>query len=93
MLVFQTFQLENQNNQLLLLQFFQTSEAQKYVVGSSLYQKNICAQFTHLHVSSLCKEFFVMGHNIGHSSVHVSQNVIKKVRRIVSGFFSGLIDL
>ena len=38
------------------------------VVGSSLYQKNIGAQFTHLHVPSLCKEFFVMRHNIGHSN-------------------------
>ena len=38
------------------------------VVGSSLYQKNIGAQFTHLYVPSLCKEFFVMRHNIGHSS-------------------------
>ena len=40
------------------------------VVGSSLYQKNIGAQFTHLYVPSLCKEFFVMRHNIGHSNVY-----------------------
>ena len=41
------------------------------VVGSSSYQKNIGAQFTHLHVPSLCKEFFMMRHNIGHSSEYV----------------------
>ena len=38
------------------------------VVGSSFYQKNIGAYFTHLHIPSLFKEFFVMRHNIGHSS-------------------------
>ena len=31
---------------------------------------NIGAQFTHLHVPSLCKEFFAMRHNIGHSNLH-----------------------
>ena len=39
------------------------------VVGSNLYQKNIGAQFTHSYVPSLCKEFFVMRHNIGHSKL------------------------
>ena len=38
------------------------------VFQSNCCQKNIGAQFTHLHVPSLCKEFFVMRHNIGHSN-------------------------
>ena len=45
------------------------------VVGSSLYQKNIGAQLTHLHVPSLCKEFSVMRHNIGHSNVNVGVKI------------------
>ena len=42
------------------------------VVGSSLYQKNIGAKFTHLYIPSLCKEFFVMRHNLGHPKLLVS---------------------
>ena len=29
------------------------------------------AQFTHLHIPSLCKEFFEMRHNIGHSNLYI----------------------
>ena len=36
------------------------------VVGRSLYQKNIGAKFIHLYIPSLCKEFFVIRHNLGH---------------------------
>ena len=41
------------------------------VVGSSSYQKNIGAKFTHLYIPSLCKEFFVMRHNLGHPNRHL----------------------
>ena len=41
------------------------------VVGSSSYQKNIGAKFTHLYIPSLCKEFIVMRHNLGHSIMYV----------------------
>ena len=36
------------------------------VVRSSCYSKNIGAKFIHLYIPSLCKEFFVMRHNLGH---------------------------
>ena len=50
------------------INFLQTAEDHKYVVGSSCYSKNIGAKFTHLFMPSLCKEFIVMRHNLGHSS-------------------------
>ena len=42
------------------------------VVGSSRYPKNTAAKFTHSYIPSLCKEFFVMRHNLGHSTLHDS---------------------
>ena len=36
--------------------------------NGSCYQKSIGTEFTHLNIPSLCKEFFVMRHNIGHSN-------------------------
>ena len=41
------------------------------VDGSSLYKRNIGAQFTPLYVPSMCKEFFVMRHNFGHSTAYL----------------------
>ena len=46
------------------------------VVGSSLYQKNIGAKFTHLYIPSLCKEFFVMRQNLGHPKDQLGTPVI-----------------
>ena len=43
---------------------------------SSLKQmasKNINVQFTHLYIPSMCKEFFVMPHNLGHPTAHARQ--------------------
>ena len=54
--------MENQNYQLLLILFLQTAE------NHIVVQKNIGAQITHLHIPSLCKEFFMMRHNLGHSN-------------------------
>ena len=34
---------------------------------SSLHQKNIVAEFTHLYIPSMGKKFFSMRHNLGHS--------------------------
>ena len=36
----------------------------------SCYQKIIGAHFTHLHIPSMCKEFLVMCHNLGHSNTY-----------------------
>ena len=36
------------------------------LVGSSLYQKNFAAEFTHLYRPSLCYKIIVNRHNIGH---------------------------
>jgi hypothetical protein len=47
------------------------------VVRSSCYQKNIGAEFTHLYIPSLCKEFFVMRHNLGHFNVDVHTTYTK----------------
>ena len=47
------------------------------VVGCSSCQKNIGAKFTHLYIPSLCKEFVVMRHNLGHPTIHtISHNVL-----------------
>ena len=35
-----------------------------------MYLKNIGAEFTHLYIPSLCKQFFMMRHNLGHSNKH-----------------------
>ena len=56
--------MENQNNQ-LFAKCWGT-----YVVQSSCNQKNIGAEFTHLHTPSLCKKCFLTQHNIGHSNVY-----------------------
>ena len=34
----------------------------------TVYITRIGAKFTHLYIPSLCKEFIVMRHNIGHST-------------------------
>ena len=41
--------------------------------SSSKYfvSKNISAVFTHSYIPSLCKMFFVMRHNIGHSNAYI----------------------
>jgi hypothetical protein len=78
--------MENQNNQLLLLRLLR--------IRSSCYQKNIGAQFTHLHIPLLCEEFFVMRHNIAHmgrqkapKSELQSQFSMSKIIRIFLNFF------
>ena len=63
----------------LIFENFQVPE----VVGSSLYQKNIGAQFTHLYVPSLCKEFIVMRHNIGHSNRETKLQAYEAARNCV----------
>ena len=50
------------------------------VVGSSSHQKNIDAKFTHLYIPSLCKEFIVMLHNLGHSIFYAQESIF-------TGFF------
>ena len=40
------------------------------VVGSSLYQKNIGAKFTHFYRPSLCWEIVVDCHNLGHPNAY-----------------------
>ena len=45
-------------------------------------KKNVGAQFTYLHVPSLCKKFFVMRHIIGHS------NIVKVRQKMGKGFLS-----
>ena len=45
---------EGEKNWLLKTWFLETSEAQKYVVESSLYQKDIGEKFTHFYRPSLC---------------------------------------
>ena len=47
------------------------------VSGSSSYQKNIGAKFTYLYIPSLCKEFFVMRHNLGHPNMYVQNSDFK----------------
>ena len=39
------------------------------VVGSSFYQKNMGAEFTHLYWPSLCYKIVVNRHNIGHPNM------------------------
>ena len=53
------------------------------VVGSSSCQKNIGAKFTHLYIPSLCKEFFVMRHNLGHPSIQVLKTSLVFTKNII----------
>ena len=49
-------------------------------VGSSLYQKNIGAKFTHLNRTSLCWEIVVDCHNLGHPNTYTYKNMGKNVQ-------------
>ena len=60
-------------------------------VYSGCYQKNIGTQFTHLHIPSLCKEFFVMRQNIGHSSAeHVISCFLRFLHKLMISHISQL---
>ena len=55
---------DGRNNQEEEQQQQQQEKKATYKTAAELAVKNIGAQFTHLYIPSLCKEFFVMRHNI-----------------------------